>query len=295
MASSAVMSCCGTCFVKKVHFSYYFLGDTMPKDTQEAIQKVIDDNPDWVVTVWNPQKSLELMQSPPYSTFLETYSKFPYAIQRSDMSRYAILHKHGGLYMDVDYVLKRPLNDIMQYLGKMYPTGTAFVNESPNTIIVQALSNSFMIAKVSGHPFWMHVLQLCKPALPGEPRTVINSAGPGTVTRAYRTAPKLVKKTVIPLPTKNFNPCSVCDRGTKCANGKNVFAVHTSAGSWHSSSDKHTNILDSMMCNWKAITVGFFITVALVVAIALAAMYGTKASRCRISKMRLKQACTSAT
>lgn len=49
-----------------------------------------------------------------YPWFLPTYLAYPYSIQRVDVLRYFILHKMGGIYIDLDMGCLKPLDFMRQ-------------------------------------------------------------------------------------------------------------------------------------------------------------------------------------
>lgn len=233
-------------FVPRVHFSFGFFDDTMPDSIRKRIEKVEAANPDWDITVWGPDASRELMRVR-FPWALGKYDAFKYHIQRSDMSRYAILHTFGGVYMDLDYRLRAPLRDITDYLGKQYPQSSVFVNRTPNGIRAMSLSNSFMIARIPGEPFWEDVLRSIS-RVRGNGKglsrytKIMRSTGPEQVSSVARRfnarADTGEKHAVVGLETSRFNPCSACAVGSSCAKGAQVMAVHENAGSWKSATGR---------------------------------------------------------
>jgi mannosyltransferase OCH1-like enzyme len=264
-------------FVKSIHFSYHFFDPTKEHDgLPPAVQAVVDTvhmtSPGWTITVWGPTPSRALMETAPYNQWLDMYDAFPHGIQRSDMSRYAILHAHGGVYMDIDYVLTAGMGAVVQFLATHYPKGEAFVNGTPNTVIVPACSNSFMVARQPGHPFWLEVLRRCKVRPIGSPNEVIESAGPRAVHRAYRASQlkMSIRDQVVRLPTKVFNPCSLCDTNHACRKSPDVLAYHVNAGSWHKV-DGTVKCLNRVLCALPVvwIALGYFTAAGLLVAVII--------------------------
>lgn len=233
-------------FVPRVHFSFGFFDDTMPESIRKRIEKVEAANPDWGITVWGPDASRELMRVR-FPWALEKYDAFKYHIQRSDMSRYAILHTFGGVYMDLDYRLRAPLRVITGYLGEQYPRSSVFVNRTPNGIRAMSLSNSFMIARIPGEAFWEEVLRSIA-RVRGNGRglsrytKIMRSTGPEQVSSVARRfnarADTSEAHAVVGLETSRFNPCSACAVGSSCAKGAKVMAVHENAGSWKSATGR---------------------------------------------------------
>ncbi|KAL3816996.1 hypothetical protein ACHAXA_010116 [Cyclostephanos tholiformis] len=58
--------------------------------------------PEHEYVLWTDSMMEELIYGD-YPDFLDVYSSLPHPIMRVDAARYFILHKHGGLYVDMDY------------------------------------------------------------------------------------------------------------------------------------------------------------------------------------------------
>ena len=224
----------------------------MPVKIAKHIADTTDRNPDFTVEVWSPAKVRTLLEAQ-YPSFLPLYDGLPHAIQRSDFSRYAILHAHGGLYMDLDYVTNVPLSDILSYIDsdKHLQTCSAFVNETPNAVFIRRLSNSMMLARAPGHPFWLHVMRMAHNGNgTSTQKQVLTGTGPRLIDDAYKQFNKRYAgpplNTVGVLPKEYFNPCGICERGSKCGTRKHVLAYHENAGSWN---DGGTKAVNCMYCN----------------------------------------------
>ena len=264
-------------WVQHLHLSFYFLDDTMPSAVAAHIEELKAQNPTFEVTVWGPAQSRALIERE-YPQFLEKYDAYPHGIQRSDFSRYAILHAMGGIYMDMDYVLKTPLREVLTFLDTKYPKKAAFVNETPNAVFLRRLSNSFMISKTAKHPFWLHVMHSANQGsgLSSHQR-ILTSTGPQAVDRSYRTYAKMKEEAVGVLPKKFFNPCGICSRGNACSKGQDVFAYHENAGGWNTSTGKAYNSLNCNMWWWIGALLFIIITATL-----LGLLVNQKPKPCRV-------------
>ena len=175
-------------WTKKLHLSFFFLDDTMPASIAEHIAKLKAQNPEFEVKVWGPKEARALLVEK-YPQFVEKFDGFPYPIQRSDFSRYAILHAEGGIYMDIDYVLKKPLQDVIDHIDadKHLSTKGAFVNETPNSFLMRRLSNSMMLSREPGHEFWMHAMRMAHNGKGlSSHQQILTGTGPQLIDSAYR-------------------------------------------------------------------------------------------------------------
>ena len=55
--------------------------------------------------MWDEAAVLGLITTD-YPWFLQAYLSYPKLVQRSDVARYMMLHKHGGVYLDADVSLE---------------------------------------------------------------------------------------------------------------------------------------------------------------------------------------------
>jgi mannosyltransferase OCH1-like enzyme len=103
-------------------------------------------HPHWNYTLWTDD-SLRQLVATHYPWLLPTYDAYPYDTQRWDASRYALLHRCGGVYADLDLQPTRPIHQLIDGRPALLP-------RTPNI----GLTNAFM-ASAPGHPFFLHVLQ----------------------------------------------------------------------------------------------------------------------------------------
>jgi hypothetical protein len=70
--------------------------------------------------LWTDETQRALIEAE-YAWFLETYDALPSTIMRVDAARTFILHKHGGLYLDLDYEV------LVDFWGRLPDDAPAFV------------------------------------------------------------------------------------------------------------------------------------------------------------------------
>lgn len=110
-----------------------------------------------------------------YPQYLERYDSFRYPIQRVDFVRYAWLHRNGGLYLDLDFEVTRPLDEFFQ-------GGSLFFLPSENG---RWRYNNSVMASVPNHPFWIdlmdYIVNQPKQFYWNTVNQVMMEAGPGAV------------------------------------------------------------------------------------------------------------------
>ena len=91
----------------------------IPSPYREWRQECIDLNPDWEFKIWTDDDNRELVKLH-YPSFLSTYDAYDLNIKRIDSARYMMLHRYGGLYMDLDITCLRPFGTILDVPNTVY-------------------------------------------------------------------------------------------------------------------------------------------------------------------------------
>jgi mannosyltransferase OCH1-like enzyme len=95
---------------KKIHFVW--LGGRMPGLYRALIRRCEELNPGWQVTLWNGKEVSRLVRR--MGTGLE--GRFEQAdltlSSRADLARYHIVAHEGGIYLDTDFLVLRPLESL---------------------------------------------------------------------------------------------------------------------------------------------------------------------------------------
>jgi len=100
--------------------------------------------PEYQHMLWTDQSGRELIESY-YPWFLETYDSYIHNINRADAVRYFVLHKHGGIYADLDY---EPTLNFYDYL----PQDQASMVESP--YYWNEKTQNCLMSSPKENPFW---------------------------------------------------------------------------------------------------------------------------------------------
>lgn len=120
---------------KKIH--QVWLGSELPIKYLRLIRTWIDKHPDWDYKLWTDKD---------VGSFNMTNRTLFNAIKnhgiRSDIFRYEIIYKYGGMYLDTDFKCIKPFDDLM-YLD--FFTGNGF-SEEPKAF-------PGLLATYAGHPF----------------------------------------------------------------------------------------------------------------------------------------------
>ena len=104
---------------KKIH--QIWLGGSFPDKYKRIRDTWIEKNPDWEYILWTDKdvEDFDLKN-------IDNYNKMPNLGSKSDIFRYEILYKYGGLYIDTDFECLKSFNDLIHL---DFFTGTGHNNE----------------------------------------------------------------------------------------------------------------------------------------------------------------------
>jgi mannosyltransferase OCH1-like enzyme len=132
-------------------------------------------HPDWEYRLWTDDDNDALVRCH-YPQFYDFYSALDLPIKKADFCRFLYMHRHGGVYVDLDFVCLRHLGTLLEghelVLGRLSPDNDYY-----------QISNAFM-ASCAGHDFWLRAASDAARAPPGEQRVEMLS-GPFRLQWAY--------------------------------------------------------------------------------------------------------------
>lgn len=175
-----------------------------------------------------------------FPEYLEVFESFPFGIQKYDFFRYLAVYRQGGFYFDLDVFLATGLHELLS-ASCVFPfeelTISAYLRRDYQ---MDWEIGNYAFGAVAGHPFLHAIIQNCvraqedpewiKPMMEGIPRPfraefdVLNTTGPGLVSRTLAENPDLTKDVTI------LFPHDVCDERTWHQFGN--LGVHKQEGSW---------------------------------------------------------------
>ena len=129
--------------------------------------------------LWTDEQNRRFVRTH-YPHMLDTYDSYEVNIERVDAVRFMFLHKHGGIYADLDFEALRPLDPLLEeHAGFDVVLGRMGDDEG----FKDSIPNALMISK-PGADFWLYVLEQmqARAAVPERPE--------------YHTGPVLLKHCV---------------------------------------------------------------------------------------------------
>lgn len=216
------------------------------KSSPEAIHRLM---PDWEYVLMTDEMNLQFVRSY-FPDFLPYYEKFPHNIQRADAIRYMWLYRHGGIYMDLDIELVKPLDDLFTANNESY-----FVRSGN---LGGWFTNSIMASKPRAQ-IWLECLNAMKKPLPwwaiGKHLVVHRSTGPLMLTHVVNKTKQIYGI----LPAAFLTPCNICNLPCSAPNAY----VRTLEGSSWVSYD--SIVYNFFLCHWKTV----FTVIAVVILILI--------------------------
>jgi mannosyltransferase OCH1-like enzyme len=135
--------------------------------------------PHWDYRFWT-DADLAVFVHETYPDHYGRWSALDVPIKRVDVARYFLLHHHGGLYADLDFLFTNPVDELLDGSHHLY------FYRSTEAIVKgwQFLGNAFMIS-APGESFWMGLVDFVF-ALPAD-TPVLHHTGPRAVGAYYET------------------------------------------------------------------------------------------------------------
>ena len=181
---------------KIVHFIW--LGCKLPEKYEGILQGWKDNNPEFEVWLWDDEKVETFL---PQMINRELYEKTDSFGHKSDMLRYEILKRYGGLYVDVDFLC----NGNFSHAHDKYCFYAGICLESPVQL------NNGIMASMPNHPILdicIDQMRLDNPWNIACPHTlVLFQTGPWALTRSVLHYLETVgDKGVMIYPSTTFHP-----------------------------------------------------------------------------------------
>jgi len=175
-----------------------------------------------------------------FPEYRNVFDSFQAPIQRYDFFRYLAIFHYGGFYFDLDVLLASGLDDLLDH-GCVFPfEGLTLSDYLLDTHDVDWEIGNYGFGATAGHPFLRALIENCvraqrdpswvKPMMSGSPSLlkseylVLNSTGPGLVTRTLVENPDIAKTISVLFPE------NVCDALNWNRFGE--FGIHLMDGSW---------------------------------------------------------------
>lgn len=223
----------------------------IPPKWKVSPKSIQDKMPDWEYILMTDDDNRNFVKKH-FPDFLRYYDAFPHDIQRVDAIRYMWLYINGGIYIDLDYEVLHPLDDLFKGGSNVYLVSSSNVGSY--------LTNSFMASKPRCK-LWLEMIEAMKKDMKwyimGRHLQVMNSTGPIRLTHVVKKS----KHSYTMLPGKLILPCSVCNLDCK---SEGSWMRQLEGSSWIAWDTKFYNF---WMCNWKKVIAFLVILIILLLIV----------------------------
>ena len=228
---------------KIIHQIWWQGKDNIPESYPNYCKSWKDKNPDFKYMFWNDKKIIELIKE--YPIYKKKFDKLEHMIQKIDIAKYIILHKYGGIYVDVDSECLKPINNLLN--NRQIVIIQINVNPFEKVLAYgkftgNALQNGVMAGE-KNHPFWIHCLNtfmnedMDKKIYETSLKYIFRTTGPALLTKSYEIYPN--KDQIIIIPNSKIDPVSWCNyEMLNCAN-ESCAKYYPDAYSIHHFGSKH--------------------------------------------------------
>lgn len=211
----------------------------LPLLAQAAIANVRLLNPGFEYLFFDGAQ-IEAFIDTEFPQYRPVFDAFPAPIQRYDFFRYLAVYRLGGFYFDTDVLLAAGLDDLLGF-GCVFP----FEHLSIHSFLFKEYGmdweiGNYAFGAAAGHPFLAAIIKNCVraqrypewveatvksiPRMFREEHSVLNSTGPGLVSRTLAEYPGASDQ------VKVLFPEDVCDPKSWYCFG--AYGVHLQIGTW---------------------------------------------------------------
>ena len=188
---------------KTIHFIW--VGSPLPEPYAQNIEDWQNKNPDFIVNIWNDEK---VESFKPLMKNADLFDAAPRFGGKSDILRYEILKKYGGLYVDIDFICNGDFSD----LHEKHSFYAGICLERPVQL------NNGLMASAPKHPILdicIDQMRLDNPWNIACPETlVLYQTGPWALTRSFlhHIKSNTNHEDLIIFPSQTFHPFPAAKR-----------------------------------------------------------------------------------
>ena len=207
--------------------------DKIPDKFKDNLIKVKTMNKNWEHIIWDEKSIKEFLKQNPI--WLRTYNELDHVTQKADYARYVILYKKGGVYLDIDVEVVKPLEGLF----KEFPNSSLYVSDFSSNIFenyttcrsLRCLNNGIIISSI-GNPVMKKMVDeinnnhVCT-ANQDKMDCVNNTTGPFVFNKIVYSTQKSDDSIKI-LPREYLEPCNF----DTCNPTSNTYTIHRHEGSW---------------------------------------------------------------
>ncbi len=209
--------------------------NNIPSELEPVVRSVKENHPNYEYLFWTDETIMGFI-SKEYPEILFFYTQLPYPIQRSDLARLLILFHYGGVYVDLDMYIEKPLDSLLK--------GRCFLGyEKPNSSFenIPIISNALIGSEKQGRFITQCVdtiIEYIRTKNIPEDRYILESTGPILMNRVYQEFFEYDHVNIyphdyfFPLTQEEIEQHGDVQTVTASIKGSGSFGVHLFFGSW---------------------------------------------------------------
>jgi len=97
------------------------MGKSPPADWLDARNSCVTMHAHWPEHYFWTDENADQFFEENYPWFMDTWNSYPSIVQRADALRYFVLHKFGGVFLDMDLFCRNPLDPLISHLESVTP------------------------------------------------------------------------------------------------------------------------------------------------------------------------------
>jgi len=151
------------------------------KDLHPNVQQVVDNikalNPEYAYRIFDDAEMDQFVNEHYPGEIADCYHRLNIIVAKADFWRYLVLYKYGGVYLDIDASIDRPLHELMKDADEAIITA-----EGNPDVYVQ-----WCMMYKKEHPILKRVIEIVVDNIKNNryPNDVMNMTGPCALTRAF--------------------------------------------------------------------------------------------------------------
>ena len=160
---------------------------------KEYILTWLRHHPSWEYWFWSDADIRALVRDR-YFEYLPLFDSYKFNLQRADVGRYFILHHYGGVYVDMDFVSRHPLDDYIRQHSCILtpePFEQSILLYSQHQVVTNAI-----MAVVPGHEFFETVIRGLQEAKDNAMRVFGPKRMEHESTIIYTTGPNMLQRSL---------------------------------------------------------------------------------------------------
>lgn len=130
------------------HIYQTWKSHTLPPGITTVIQKIMALNPGWTHHLYDDQEMADFIHTHYPGRVSQAFDSLAIGAARADIWRYCVLYKYGGVYLDIDADITRPLDNLIR------PDDAAVITREQ----VAGLFNQWILIFSADHPLLKAVI-----------------------------------------------------------------------------------------------------------------------------------------